>query len=297
MDPRAWPRLGVFAFLDGLTAAEARRFAGTVERLGYGALWVVEAMGRDVLVHAGQLLAATERLVVGSGVASVWAREASQAAAAARTLAEGSGGRFVLGLGVNNPRTAALRGLPYHRPVPFVRDYLARVHAAAYVAPAPADEPPVVLAALHPRMLSLAGEAAAGTLTYFVPPGHTAHARAVLGPDRWVCVEQAVLLERDARAARAAARAYMSTYVPHIGVYVRMLGRLGFGDADFAGGLSDRLVDAVVAWGDETALRARIDAHYAAGATHVSVLPLGPGGATMPDVRVLEALAPAGAGQ
>lgn len=165
------------------------------------------------------------------------------------------------------------------------------MRTAAYTAPGPSTDPPVVLAALQPRMLALAASDAAGTLTYFATSEHTRRARAALGT-KWVCVEQAVMLETDASKARAAARAYMGFYVHGIPVYQQHLSSLGFGDTDFAGEMSDRLVDAIVAWGAEKQIRDRIDAHFHAGASHVCVLPLSPDGGHIPDRRVLEALAP-----
>jgi probable F420-dependent oxidoreductase len=285
------PRLGVFAFLDELEAAMTVDLARTVERLGYGVLWTVEAVGRDALAHAGYLLSRTDKLVVGSGVASMWTRTPAQAMAAARTHAEASGGRFVLGVGVNNPMSGALRGFTYERPVAAMRAFLTQARAAPYAAPAPPGDPPIVVAALQRRMLGLAAREAAGTLTYFVTPTHTRHARDTVG-NGWVCVEQAVMLETDAARARSAARAYMRFYVRSVPVYQLHLRTLGFDDADFAGDLSDRLVDAIVAWGSEQQLRARIDEHFAAGASHVCLLPLSPAGGHAPDRRALEALAP-----
>ena len=167
----------------------------------------------------------------------------------------------------------SLRGFEYRKPVAAMREYLVAMKAAPWSVPEDAD-PPVVLAALQPRMLALAAEAASGTLTYFVTPDHTRRARAALGT-KWVCVEQAVILETDPAKARAVARAYMKFYVHGIPVYRSHLASLGFDDADFAGELSDRLVDAIVAWGDADSLRARVEAHFAAGASHVCLLPLG----------------------
>jgi probable F420-dependent oxidoreductase len=148
-----------------------------------------------------------------------------------------------------------------------------------------------VLGSLHPKMLALAAAETAGVLTYFTPPEKTQQIRAAMGGDRWLCAEQAVLLQRDPARARAAARAYMSFYlrIPH---YAAMLSTVGFGPADFADGGSDRLVDAIVAWGSEDALRARLAAHRTAGASHVCILPLGLDGSLRPDERVIEALAP-----
>jgi probable F420-dependent oxidoreductase len=140
-------------------------------------------------------------------------------------------------------------------------------------------------------MLELAAAETAGVLTYFSPPEKTAQVRAVVGRDKWVCAEQAVLLESDPGRARAAAREYMSFYLrnPH---YPKMLSALGFSGADLTNGGSDRLVDAIVAWGPQQKLRERIAAHLTAGATHVCILPLKVGADRAPDERVLEELAP-----
>jgi probable F420-dependent oxidoreductase len=283
--------LGVFAFLDSMEGGRSAEFARAVERLGYSVLWIVEGSGRNSLSYAAWMLAKTETFIVGTGVASIWARSASTMAAGARTAAELSGGRFILGIGTNNHVSAAMRGLTYDRPVTAMREYLRGMKSAAYNAPAPVAEVPVLLAANNPRMLTLAGSDADGTLTYFVTPEHTARAREIVGSKRWVCAEQAVMLERDADKARVAARTYMKLYLK-IPAYLKNLRTLGFDHADFAEGGSNRLVDAIVAWGDEAALHDRIEAHYEAGATHVCVLPLSSDGGLVPDMRVLEALAP-----
>jgi probable F420-dependent oxidoreductase len=149
----------------------------------------------------------------------------------------------------------------------------------------------VLLAANNRKMLALASSDADGTLTYFVPPEHTAEARSIVGEGKWVCAEQAVLLETDPGKARAAAHEYMKFYLT-LPAYQKNLGALGFSQTDLANGGSDRLVDAIVAWGDETKLRARVEAHYKAGATHVCILPLNPAGGLVPDLRTLRALAP-----
>lgn len=286
-------RVGAWAFLDAMSAAESAAFARRVEGWGYRALWIPEAVGREPLVHASYLLARTDTLVMATGIANVWARDAMAMMGAAKTVAESSGGRFVLGIGVSHrPLVETVRGHGYRRPYTYMRDYLASMQSAVYVAPAPPAEPPIVLAALHPKMLVLAGTAARGTHTYFVPPEHTAKARKIMGEGPWICAAQAVVLETDAAKARAAARLYMQTYVPALPNYTNMLRDLGWGDADFADGCSDRLVDAIVAWGTADRIRTRIEAHHRAGATHVCILPLRADGVPLPDERALEALAP-----
>jgi probable F420-dependent oxidoreductase len=284
-------RPGVFVFLDTMEGSKITEFSRQVERLGYSTMWVVEAAGRNSLALATWLLAKTDSLYVGTGVASIWARAASTMAAGARAAAELSGGRFILGIGTNNPAGAAMRGLSYGKPVTYMREYLGAMKAAAYKAPRPSGEPAVLLAANNLKMLALAGSDADGTLTYFVPPEHTAHARGIVGEGKWVCAEQAVILESDPNKAREAAREYMKFYLA-LPAYQKNLGALGFNQMDLANGGSDRLVDAIVAWGNETKLRARVEAHYKAGANHVCILPLNPTGGLMPDLRTLQALAP-----
>ena len=286
-------RLGVFCFLDPLPGHALGPFARKVERLGYSALWFAEGVGRESLSLATHLLDQTQTLVVGSGIAVAYSREPITAGNAARALSELYPDRFILGLGVSNALANERRGVRYERPVEFMKAYLARMRAAPYMAPPPATEPPVVLGSFLPKMVQLAAAETAGVLTYFTPPEKTAEVRKAIGPEKWLCAEQAVILEPDPARARAAARQYMAFYlqIPH---YPKMLRPLGFSDADFAGGGSDRLVDAIVAWGSPEALRARIDAHAAAGATHVCVLPLRADGSRAPDETVLERLAPAG---
>jgi probable F420-dependent oxidoreductase len=162
--------------------------------------------------------------------------------------------------------------------------------AMLYIAPQPKHEPPIVLAALRSKMLQLAATETHGTHTYFMPPEQTAMARKEIGPNKWLCTEQAVLLETDPARAREVARQYMGLYLqgPH---YRAVLRTVGFTDTDFDG-ISDRLVDAIVVWGNEDKLRERIEAHRKAGATHVCILPLSPDGSMIPHERTLEALAP-----
>jgi len=279
-------RLGVFCFLDPLPGAALGPFANKVERLGYSALWFAEGLGRESLSLATHLLDQTQTLVIGSGIAVAYSREPIAAVNAARALSELFPDRFILGLGVSNAVANQRRGVRYEPPVEFMKSYLARMKAAPYMAPAPAEEAPVV-----PDHLRQEGSEHDGVLTYFTPPEKTAQVRAAIGPRKWLCAEQAVLLETDPVRARAAARQYMALYLAN-SHYPKLLGPLGFSDADFASGGSDRLVDAIVAWGSVATLRARIAAHVDAGATHVCVLPLRVDGGRAPDEDVLEALAP-----
>lgn len=285
-------RLGVWFFLDSSTAREAAEFAQRIETLGYPTLWIPEAIGREVLSSAAWLLAKTSRLNVATGIANIYARDAVAMASGQKTLAEQSGGRFLLGIGVSHrPFVEAVRGHSYEKPLSLMRSYLERMAVAPYSAPAPAESPPTVIGALHPGMLKLAAERTRGAHPYLMPPEHTRFARETMGPGAWLCPEQKVLLERDPTKAHERGRAALGIYLT-LPNYLRSLRRFGFTDADFAAGGSDRLVDAVVAWGDEKAIANRIKQHHDAGADHVCIQPLHPEGLPRPDMRILEALAP-----
>jgi len=287
-------RLGIWASLDGMTAAASLDFARRVECWGYGALWMPESRGRNVLVHSAYLLAGTTSLMIAPGIANIYARDAVAMANAQRGLAEQSGGRFLLGVGVSHvPLVAGLRGHVYGKPVATMRAYLQAMRAAPYVAPAPAAPPRTVVAALGPRMLALSAELADGAHPYNTTPEHTAAARKILGPDKLLCPEQMVLLETDPVRARDAARLALAPYL-RLENYVNNFHRMGFGDADVSGGGSDRLLDAIIAWGGETAIRARIREHWDAGADHVCIQSIHPDGSRQTlDERVFALLAPA----
>jgi probable F420-dependent oxidoreductase len=263
-------RVGIWSFqLEQQPAARAQAAAAEIEALGWGALWIPEALGREVLTHAAILLGGTRRLPIATGIANIWARDPMAMAAAQRTLAEAHPDRFLLGLGVSHaPMVDGVRGHHYERPLSAMRAYLDAMDRAPFLAVAPASEPERVIGALAPRMLALAAERTAGAHPYFVPPEHTRRAREILGPGKLLAPEQAVVLETGAARARAIARAHMSIYLG-LPNYLNNLRRLGFADADVADGGSDRLVDAIVAWGTVDAILARVREHHDAGADHV----------------------------
>ncbi len=285
-------KVGIWFFLDAMPAPDSAEFAKQVEKNGYKVLWIPEAVGREPFAHAAYLLSHTDKLSIATGIANIWARDAVTMAAASKTVAELSGGRFLLGIGVSHkPLVSNLRGHTYDKPYSYMKEYLPKMKNALYMAPAPKEPVHVVLAALHPKMLALSAAEANGTHTYFVPPEHTAKARAQIGPNAMLCAAQAVILETDAGKARTAARAYMKTYVPRLPNYTNNLKLLGWDDKEFENGCSDKLVDAIVAWGTEDKIRDRIDAHLKAGASHVCILPLRADGAPLPDLRVVQAFA------
>jgi probable F420-dependent oxidoreductase len=257
--------------LDMQPVARAQELVGELESLGYGAVWIPEAVGREALTSSTLLLAGGERIVVATGIANLWARDAMAMAAGHKTITSAYPDRFLLGIGVSHqPAVEGLRGHTYERPVATMRAYLDAMDSALFFAAPPPTEPVRVLAALGPKMLALAAERAAGAHPYFVPPEHTARAREILGPDRLLLPEQAVVLDADPTRAREVARTHMATYLT-LPNYTNNLRRLGWSEDDLAPPGSDRLVDAIVAWGDEDAVARRVAEHRAAGADHVCI--------------------------
>jgi probable F420-dependent oxidoreductase len=217
------------------------------------------------------LLAGTKRIVIATGIANIYARDAVAMAAGQKTLAEAYPNRFLLGLGVSHvPLVEQLRGHRYEKPVATMRAYLDAMDRAPYNSVPPATKPVRVLAALGPKMLQLAGEHADGAHPYNVNPEHTAEARQILGPDRYLCPEQAVVLETDPDKARDIGRGFLGFYLT-LPNYANNFLRLGFDENDFKDGGSNRLIDAIIAWGDLDAIRNRIRAHHSAGADHVCI--------------------------
>ncbi len=266
------------AQFDYQPAGKVREAVAELEQLGFGAIWFPETVGRESLSQAALLLGATGRIVIATGIANVYARDCVTMAAGQNTLAEAYPGRFLLGLGVSHiPLVEKVRGHSYGKPVASMRAYLDGMDRTVYRAVPPSVPSTRVLAALGPQMLRLAAARAGGAHTYFVPPEHTAAAREALGSDRLLAVEQAVIFETDPGKARTIARAHTSRYLG-LPNYVNNLSRLGFADADLRESGSDRLVDAIVAWGDMTAVIDRVHAHQSAGANHVciQVLPADP---------------------
>ena len=286
-------RVGLWTFqLDLQPAAKAQETAAELESLGYPSIWLPEAVGREALVNSALLLSATDQMVVATGVASIWGHDAMTMAAGQLTLSEAFPDRFLLGLGVSHqPMVDFVRGQHYDKPLSKMREYLDAMDKAIYLSPRPESEPRRMLAALGPKMLRLAADRALGAHSYFVPVEHTAAAREILGDEPMLCPEQAVVLSTDPEVARAAARLHMATYLT-LPNYTNNLRRLGWGDDDLADGGSDRLVDAIVAWGDETAIVDRVRAHLEAGADHVCVQVLDSSATALP-VPQWRTLAPA----
>jgi probable F420-dependent oxidoreductase len=249
---------------------EASAALRSYEAIGYRSVWFPESVGsKEAFAHAALLLDASDRLVVGTGIANVHARDGVAMAQGGRTLAEAHPGRFVLGIGVSHRPSVTARGGTYERPVETMRAYLDAMDAAPWAGPA-AEAPPRVLAALGPRMLELAAERAEGAHPYFVPVEHTRLARERLGPDPVLVVEVTGVVDDDRGRARMTARAFAARYLA-LENYANNLRRLGWSEADLADGGSDRLLDAVVVQGDAAVVAARVREHLDAGADHVCV--------------------------
>jgi probable F420-dependent oxidoreductase len=282
--------LGVWATTDAMPVDAAVAFAGRVEELGYSTLWLPEAMGRDPFAHIAHLAGAAPRLRFASGIANIHHRHPGAMLQAANTVAEQTGGRFLLGLGVSHqPLVEGLRGLDYGRPVATMRRYLEAMASSPYMASAPADTVPRLVGALGPKMVALAGELADGVHPYWTTPEHTAGAREILGAGKLVCVEQKVVLTDDPGAARDTARQALSLYAD-LPNYRNNWLRLGFSDADIDA-RADSFVDALVAWGDAASIVAHVRRHLDAGADHVCIQPLTVGSAFFPDETALATIA------
>ncbi|WP_421118748.1 LLM class F420-dependent oxidoreductase [Aquihabitans daechungensis] len=267
-------RIGIWTFtLDLVPSARSVEHVDELDELGFGAVWIPEAVGREAFTSASLLLRGGTDITVATGIAGIYGRDPMAANAAHRTLTEAYPDRFLLGLGVSHQvMVEGVRKHDYSKPFSAMRNYLDAMDEAMFFAAPPATEPQRVLAALGPRMLALARDRSAGAFPYFVPPEHTAVARGVLGDGPLLAVEQAVVFETDPAKARDIARSHTKTYTP-LPNYTNNLRRLDptWTDEDFAHAGSDRLVDTIVAWGTEDAIIARIQAHLDAGADHVCI--------------------------
>jgi alkanesulfonate monooxygenase SsuD/methylene tetrahydromethanopterin reductase-like flavin-dependent oxidoreductase (luciferase family) len=305
---------GVFLFTEGMSAADIAAGVQRVERLGYGAVWFPEAVGREPFALASFILSNSTKLVAATGIVNIYGRDPMVCAMGQQTLNEQSQGRFLLGLGVSHSVLVNLRGHDYTKPIPAMRNYLTALrecHKSIAVGrnllvegldPQPlgtgsrgalttaAGEMPVVLAALGPKMTALSGQLTQGSHPANSTPEHTARARGILGPGPWLCPFQRVCLTKDASAARRVGRQMIRFYLD-LPNYQNLWLSLGFTAEDFEHGGSDRLVDAMLAWGDEKTLRARVQEHLDAGADHVPVFPVNAENPSLPCWRAVEALA------
>jgi len=281
-------RLGAWYSTDKLTSpAQIKEFVGTVERLGYDILWYPESRGNESFAVAGFMLGHTSKLKIGSSIASIYARDAFTSRRGMITLNQLYGDRFVLGLGVSHPpMVEGLRGHTYEKPIPAMRRYL---NGISKDQPGSADWP-VCVAALGPLMLKLSGELTQGAIPYNTNPRHTAEAAKILGPNKWLAIEQKVTLETDPAKARALGRKELERYLA-LDNYRNNFLRIGFTEKDLENGGSDAFIDQMCLWGTVDQVKAGLRAHFAAGATHVAIQPVHADGDIAARDHILTALA------
>ena len=247
---------------------------GTMEALGYGTLWLGSSPS---VQEAVPFLEGSSAMTIATGILNIWQHDPADVAAAHAEVRAAHPDRFLLGIGVGHPEATS----DYKRPLTSMRAF------CDGLASVPRDE--LVLAALGPKMLDLAGERSLGTHPYFTTPDHTRFARDRLGPDALVAPEVAVVVEPDAETARAIARRYAKLYLGLVN-YTQNLLNFGFTEADIADGGSDRLIDAVIPHGTPDQVAAALGEHFDAGADHVCVQPLGHGKPPVDDYRALAAV-------
>ena len=283
---------GVWVAPERLSGLEVAALSKRVEELGYSTLWVGETFGRDPFAQLAAIGAVTKDLVLATGIANIYNRHPAVMLQAANTVAEQTGGRMILGLGVSSPAIVErVRGLDYVRPLAYLRDYLDAMDNTRYVSVPPPRPVTRVLGALGPKMLELAAERSAGAHPYNTTPEHTAWARSIIGPETGLYVEQKVLLTSDKALAHATAAQVLKFYSRAPGYRNAWL-TMGFSDDDIDAG-SAKFLDGLVAWGDVDAIEARLTEHAQAGASHICIHPLHPKtGQGEVDDAVLVALAP-----
>ena len=268
--------LSLLQWTEGTNGADLVAHVRRLEALGYDELWLPEISGREPFSTCGYLLAKTDRLRVSSGIANVYARDADCAAQGANSLAELSGGRFRLGLGVSHPVLVEPRGHTWVPPVTKMRSYLERMREAPVDSPRATTSAAVIVAGHGPGLVRVARDLADGAFLFLQPVEAVRMARAILGPDRELHVTVRCVLDDNPHSARALARRACAFYIS-LPAYHARWSELGFEPADWQSGGSDKLIDAICAWGDVETLRARFAAFMAAGASHVVLYPCNPG--------------------
>ncbi len=278
-------RLGVWYSTDKCNGAQLADLMRAVEKNGYSAFWHPESRGYEAMSLGTYLLSKSEKLVIGSSIANIYARDAYTARRGMISMNDLHGGRYILGLGVSHiPMVEGLRGHKYDKPLGAMSAYLDAVYKDA-----PADSP-VVVAALGPKMLALSGAKSMGAVPYNVTPRHTAEAAKILGKNKILAVEQKVTIETDPAKARALGRKELSRYMV-LPNYRNNWLREGFSEADLANGGSDKFIDAMCLWGDAATVKKGLRAHFDAGATHVCLQPVHADGDFAARDKMLAALA------
>ena len=270
-DIRFLSRYGAFCVVDSISTPAAQQLAQYVEQLGYGSLFFPEGGGKESFSQAAAMLAATDRLVVGTGIANIHVRDAVVAEAASRALHALYPGRFVLGLGVSHPQNVEGRlGGVYGKPLATMRGYLERMATVPRHIDEEAGRAPRLLAALGPKMVELAGSAADGAIPYLVLPEQTSRTRELIGSDAWIVSEVGIAVGDDAETQLRNAHKHLHVYDGFENYYASWR-RQGFDDSDFVPGGSNRLAQALIGMGDPSTAVAKATDHLDAGADHVVI--------------------------
>ena len=283
--------LGIWASTNTLKKSELTELACNVERKGYQTLWYPESLSYECFALGGYLLSQTNNLVVASGIANIYARDAVTSSQGHDGLNQLYGDRFILGLGVSHvPLVENARGHQYKKPVTTMKKYLSDMKAANIDPTINSADRSVILAALGPKMLELASNATKGALPYCVTPDHTIEARKIMGPDAWLCVEQKICLTSDRADARNVAREQMQRYMA-LSNYRNNWLRLGFTEEEITGKGSERFLDAMGVWGSEKNIQNCIEAHFKGGADQVVLQAFRPDGEKGTDPKALNTFA------
>ena len=289
MTDKPAPR-GALALLDKHSITDTTAYVRSLQALGYDSFWIPELFGREPFVTAAHLLAHTSRIALATGIANIYVRDAHAIAQGRHTLAEMSAGRFILGVGVSNIALNNARGHVWQPPLAKMTAFLNELASIKVQSTAPGAIAPLILAAHGPKLQRLGAERCHGILTYLMSVEHTRRSRARIGPAGELNVVCAMLAETDAVTARRIARDALAYYLT-LDYYQREWRKLGYDDADFCNGGSDRLIDMLVGWGDAATLEARLAAHVEAGATRIIVMPIDPAPTEL-GMKTLQVLAP-----
>jgi probable F420-dependent oxidoreductase len=281
---------GVLAMLDKHDVTELTAYVRQTEALGYDSFWIPELFGREPFVTAAHLLAHSHHIAIATGIANIYVRDAHAIAQARHTLAELSGGRFILGVGVSNLALNDARGHAWQPPLIKMTAFLDKLANITVQSCAHGTPAPLILAAHGPQLQLLGAARCDGVLTYLMSVEHTRRSRERLGADAELNVVCAMLAQTDATAARRIARKTLAYYLT-LDYYHREWRKLGYTDTDFSNGGSDRLIDMLVGWGDGPTLEARLAAHVEAGASRVIIMPIDPAPTEL-EMHTLQVLAP-----
>jgi probable F420-dependent oxidoreductase len=283
---------GILQATDQFSLEEIIDIVEKIESLGYPAMWIPDFFGREQIALSAFILSASTDLRVTTGISNIYARDAMSQAQGSHTMNEIYPGRFNLGLGVSHPIGAKMRGHQWGNPIEKMSQYIQDIRAARLEMATPKDESPLYVAAHGKKMLSVAAKHADGANTYLMPPRHTAMAREIVGSDTLLTVVLPCCLCTDPEKARSIARRAISIYMP-LGAYQRAWNEWGFGDELNDGG-SDYLIDSLISWGDESAIKSRMKEHLDAGADQIVMIPYNANPGKFPPWDLLEALSPQG---